>query len=261
MESLESIADRVLSRTLWARGLKRAFDLLLSLLGLLLVSPVLLLAMLLVKLSSPGPVFFVQTRTGRFGREFHPLKLRSMRGGRKHDPNEIVPLDHAEITGIGRWLRRLKIDELPQVLNVVNGDMSLIGPRPTLPEQTREYDDFKRQRLIARPGLTGLAQVNGNTAISWDERIQYDVHYVKHHGFWMDVGILFKTVLVVLRGEERFARPFAESRYARRVGGGDIDSGGGSGGGIGSNGGIGSDGGGGGDGERDAGGSAKGGEV
>jgi len=207
----------VVSRTIWARGLKRTCDLVLSLLGLILLSPVLLLAMLLVKLTSPGPIFFMQVRTGRASREFQPCKLRTMRGGRTPDPDELVPLDHPEITAVGRVLRRLKIDELPQILNVVKGDMSLIGPRPTLPQQTREYDDFKRQRLLVRPGVTGLAQVNGNAAISWDERIKYDVHYVKHHGFWMDVGIGLKTPLVLLRGEQRYARPFDQSPYAQRT--------------------------------------------
>ena len=207
--------EPAVSRAIWVRGPKRAGDFLASLLGLVLVSPLLVAAMLLVKLSSPGPLFFRQMRTGRDGREFRPYKLRTMRGGRTPDPNEIVPLDHPEVTSVGRVLRRLKIDELPQILNVVKGDMSLIGPRPTLPDQTRAYDDFQRQRLLVRPGVTGLAQVNGNAAISWDERIKYDVHYVRHHGFWMDVGILLKTVLVLLRGEARYARPFGESPYAR----------------------------------------------
>jgi lipopolysaccharide/colanic/teichoic acid biosynthesis glycosyltransferase len=211
-----SAKGTTLSRALWARGPKRACDLLLGSLGLMLLSPLLLTAMLLVKLSSAGPIFFRQVRTGRGGREFQPYKLRTMRGGRAPDPNELVPLDHPEITAVGRLLRRLKIDELPQVLNVVKGDMSLIGPRPTLPEQTREYDEFKKQRLLVRPGLTGLAQVNGNTAISWDERIKYDVYYVRNHGFWMDVGILLKTGYVLLRGEARFARPFDQSPYAKQ---------------------------------------------
>lgn len=211
-------AGSVVSSTIWARGLKRACDLLLSLLGLILVSPVLLTAMLLVKLASPGPVFFRQVRTGRHGRQFQPYKLRTMRGGRTPDPDEIVPLDHPEITAAGRLLRRLKVDELPQILNVVKGDMSLIGPRPTLPQQTREYDDFKKQRLLVRPGVTGLAQVNGNAAIPWEERIKYDVYYVKHHGFRMDARVLLKTVLVLLRGEKHFARPFEQSPYANRAG-------------------------------------------
>jgi len=180
--------------------------------------------MLLVKLTSRGPVFFVQARSGRYGRDFRLLKLRTMRGGRAPDPKEIVPLDHPEITAIGRILRRLKIDEMPQILNVVKGDMSLIGPRPTLPDQAAAYDDFQRRRLLVRPGLTGLAQVNGNAAVSWDERIKYDVYYVENHGFWTDASILMKTILVVLRGEERFVRPFAESPYAKNRSAGGTES-------------------------------------
>jgi len=224
MDARQGIDTGGVSRTLWARGLKRACDLLLGLVALLLLAPILLAAMLLVKLTSPGPVFFIQVRTGRHGREFRPYKLRTMRGDRIPDPNELVPLDHPEITPVGRVLRRLRIDELPQVVNVIKGDMSLVGPRPTLPEQTRRYGAFQRQRLLVRPGLTGLAQVNGNTALSWEERIRYDVYYVRHHSFWMDAGILLRTPLVLLRGDACFARPFAHSRYARRdpsiVGGG-----------------------------------------
>lgn len=211
---MAQIDDNFISRTLWAAGAKRAVDLVLSVVGLVLVSPVLLIAIAAMMVTSPGPVFFFQVRTGRNGREFRPFKLRTMTAGRAPDPNEIVPLDHPGITRVGRLLRRFKIDELPQILNVVKGDMALLGPRPTLPEQTREYDDFKRRRLLVRPGLTGLAQVNGNAAISWDERIKYDVHYVQHHGLLMDLGILAKTCLVVLIGEERYARPFDQSPYA-----------------------------------------------
>ncbi len=206
---------QMVSQTLWARGGKRAVDLVLSLVGLVLVGPVLLAAITAIKLTSPGAATFLQVRTGRCGREFRPYKLRTMTGRRTPDPNELVPLDHPGVTRVGRVLRRFKIDELPQILNVLKGDMALLGPRPTLPEQTREYDAFKRRRLLVRPGITGLAQVNGNTAISWDERIKYDVHYVKHHGFRMDLGIIGKTALVILLGEKRFARPFDESSYAR----------------------------------------------
>ena len=204
------------SASLWARGPKRAVDFLAGAAILLVLSPVLLIALALVKLTSPGPVFFAQERTGRGGRPFRLLKLRTMRAGRQPNPRELVPLDHPEITPVGRLLRRLKIDELPQILSVIRGDMALVGPRPTLPDQTRAYDAFQRRRLLVRPGLTGLAQVNGNAAISWDERIRYDVCYVKRHGLWMDLAILAKTALVIALGERRFARPFADSPYARR---------------------------------------------
>ncbi len=212
--SLRRASDNV-SHTWWSRGIKRAVDLTLSLLGMFVAGPVMLAGIVAMKITSPGPAFFMQVRTGRNSREFQPYKLRTMTAGRSPDPNEIVPLDHPGVTRVGRFLRRFKIDEVPQILNVLNGDMALVGPRPTLPEQTREYDDFKRRRLLARPGLTGLAQVNGNASISWDERINYDVHYVRHHGFLMDLGIALKTILVVFAGEERYARPFAESRYGR----------------------------------------------
>jgi undecaprenyl phosphate N,N'-diacetylbacillosamine 1-phosphate transferase len=204
----------IVSRSFWARGGKRAFDLLIGLCLLAVAAPVLLLAILAMKITSPGPAFFFQKRTGRHGSSFQPFKLRTMRADWKHDPNEIVPLTHSGIASVGRFLRRLKIDELPQLLNVVRGEMSLIGPRPTLPEQTREYDAFQRKRLLVRPGLTGLAQVHGNAAIPWSERIQYDVYYVRNHSMFMDMAIAIKTVAVVVRGEERFAIPFDSSRFA-----------------------------------------------
>ncbi len=206
---------RVVSPSLWARGPKRVCDFVAAVIILVLVSPVLLAALIAIRFSEPGPVFFRQVRTGRLGREFRLFKLRTMRAGRTPDPQELVPLDHPEITAVGRVLRRLKIDELPQILNVLAGDMALVGPRPTLPDQTRVYDAFQRQRLLVRPGVTGLAQVNGSATLSWDERIKYDVYYVRRHGLLMDLGILLKTPAVVLLGEARFARPFAASPYGR----------------------------------------------
>ena len=206
---------RDVSPTIWAKCGKRPVEFILALGALVLLSPVLFVSALLMKVTSPGPVFFMQVRTGRDGREFRPYKLRTMVATRRPDPEEIITAEHPDVTAVGRVLRRLKIDELPQLLNVVRGEMSLVGPRPTLPEQTREYDDFQWQRLLVRPGLTGLAQVNGSTAISWEERIRYDVYYVRHHGFVMDAGIVLKTVAVILLGEERLARRFEASPYAR----------------------------------------------
>jgi lipopolysaccharide/colanic/teichoic acid biosynthesis glycosyltransferase len=156
-------------------------------------------------------------RGGRNGVTFRALKFRTMRAGRKPDPKELVPLDHPEITRVGRWLRRLKIDELPQIINVLKGDMALVGPRPTLPDQVAAYDDFRRQRLLVRPGITGLAQINGNVALSWDQRILYDIAYVRRCRLSMDLGILLKTLWVVGRGDARAARPFQDSPYAMFV--------------------------------------------
>ena len=196
--------------------IKRSLDVLVRLVLIVLLTPVWILSAVLVKGTSAGPMLFRQTRGGRGGRPFDSLKFRTMRTDHVHDPTEIVPLTHSAVTPAGRLLRRLKIDELPQLFNVLRGDMSLIGPRPTLMEQVEAYDTFQRRRLDVRPGCTGLAQVNGNASMSWDERIQYDVYYVDHVGFGLDAWILIKTGLVILLGEERFSRPFRESCYARK---------------------------------------------
>jgi len=174
-------------------------------------------AALAIKLDSPGPVFFIQKRGGRYGKPFNLVKFRTMRADHVHDIREVIPLIHGNITPVGRFLRRTKLDELPQLFNVLRGDMSLIGPRPTIMEQVERYDDFQRRRLDVRPGCTGLAQVNSTPLVPWDERIRYDVYYVGHLGPLMDLGILFKTLLVLFLGEERFARPFDQSPYARQT--------------------------------------------
>lgn len=205
------------STTLWARGGKRVFDLFAVSLLLVLLSPLLLVAAALVKLTSRGPLFFVQDRAGKGGAIFRVVKFRTMRGDRTPDPKELVPLDHPDITPIGWFLRRFNIDELPQLIHVLNGDMSLVGPRPTLPDQVAAYDDFRRQRQLVRPGITGLAQVNGSTAIPWDERILFDIAYVRRCSLRMDLGILLRTKWVLLAGERRCARPFKDSPYARYV--------------------------------------------
>jgi undecaprenyl phosphate N,N'-diacetylbacillosamine 1-phosphate transferase len=179
---------------------------------LVVLSPLLLLASLAIRLTSRGPLLFTQDRVGRGGRRFRVLKFRTMSGGRRPDPEELVPLDHPEITPVGRLLRRTKIDELPQLFNVLVGDMSIVGPRPTLNEQVEQYDDFERRRLEVRPGCTGLAQVNGNTALPWPERIKWDVFYVDHGSPWLDAWILLKTVAVIIAGERRFVRQLDGSR-------------------------------------------------
>jgi len=206
-----------ISKAIWLRGPKRAFDLIVTSLIILVLSPVMLIAAVLVRLTSRGPALFVQERGGRYGRSFQVYKFRTMSGTRKPDPNELVPLDHPEITAVGRWLRRFKVDELPQLFNVLAGDMSLVGPRPTLMDQVEAYDDFQRQRLLVRPGITGLAQTHGNTLMPWDERILYDVAYVRRCAFMLDLFILWRTILVVLLGENAMTRPFAETRYANIV--------------------------------------------
>lgn len=183
--------------------LKRAIDLLVALLAapfvLLLVVP----AAVAVALTSPGPIFFSQPRLGRHGRVFTVQKLRTMTHVKQRASAE-VHLDNAEITPLGRLLRRSKIDELPQFWNVLVGDMGLVGPRPCLPDLRQEFNEDGEARLLVRPGLTGLAQVNGNIFLSWPERWRFDRMYVENLSLGLDLRILLRTALVVLRGEEAF---------------------------------------------------------
>jgi lipopolysaccharide/colanic/teichoic acid biosynthesis glycosyltransferase len=196
-------------------AVKRAIDVVAGLVLSILLAPVWLPAALAVKLTSPGPMLFIQMRGGRHGRPFPFYKFRTMRVDHVHDPSEVVPLSHAAITPVGRLLRRTKIDELPQLMNVIKGEVSLVGPRPTLLEQVAGYDAFQRRRLQVRPGCTGLAQVNGNAEIPWSERIKYAVYYVEHFGPALDLHILLKTLLVIVLGERRFTRPFEQSPFAQ----------------------------------------------
>ncbi len=195
---------------------RRILDVAVSLVLILLFSPGFAAAALLVRLDSPGPLLFRQARGGRFCRPFTSYKLRTMRADHVHDPREVVPLSHSAITPLGRFMRRFKIDELPQLWNVLIGDMSIIGPRPTIMDQVLAYDEFQRRRQDVRPGITGLAQVNASAIMPWVERIKYDVYYVDHLNPWMDLLILLKTPLVIVLGEERFAKPFEASVYGRR---------------------------------------------
>jgi lipopolysaccharide/colanic/teichoic acid biosynthesis glycosyltransferase len=212
-ESRINLGNPVTSHTLWARGAKRVFDAVAGTLLVILWSPLLLAAALAIKLTSRGPLFFHHTRVGRNGAQFVPFKFRTMAHGRASDAVELVPLDHPEITPVGRFLRRTKIDELPQLLNVLRGEMSLVGPRPDLPEHLTEYTPFRLQRLAARPGLTGLGQVNGSASISWDQRSRYDVYYIARCSLWLDLCILVKTIGVIFRGEAYYARRFEDSPY------------------------------------------------
>jgi lipopolysaccharide/colanic/teichoic acid biosynthesis glycosyltransferase len=198
-------------------ALKRGIDLLGGVVVLIVLSPLLVLTVLAVLILDPGPILFSQTRGGWRGRPFRLYKFRTMRAGRRPDPLELVPLDHPEITPLGRLLRRTKIDELPQLLNVLRGEMSLIGPRPTLLDQIEKYDAFQRLRLEVRPGCTGLAQLHGGASIPWEERIRYDVYYVARGSLWLDMKVILLTPWHILVGEGRTVRPFAESPYAANM--------------------------------------------
>ena len=159
------------------------------------------LGALAVKLTSPGPVLYRQTRVGKDGEDFELLKLRTMVvGAETQGAGYAVDRGDSRITRSGRILRRLSLDELPQLWNVVRGDMSVIGPRPTLRYQVERYTERQRLRLAVKPGITGWAQVHGRAALPWDERIELDVWYVEHRSPWLDVRILAKTPFALFGG-------------------------------------------------------------
>lgn len=196
-------ATALVPRSLYTRGGKRALDLTVSLIVLVVLAPLLLLSAGLVYLTDRGPILFVQRRVGRRGREFQLLKFRSMIVDPPIRLHEIRS-DEPSLTLVGRWLRRTKVDELPQLINVLRGEMSLVGPRPMTPQGAAQLDDHAAHRHLVSPGLTGLAQVSGNTYLSWSDRWLHDVRYVQHCSLALDLQILLKTVLVVVLGEAHF---------------------------------------------------------
>jgi len=185
--------------------LKRSIDIVVSFSLLFILLPILISSALLVLATSRGPIFFFQTRTGYKGKTFRLFKFRTMTHRERKEVKEVYK-GNSEVTKIGAILRRFKIDELPQLINVLLGDMSLIGPRPSLPEMLNDLNTDGLYRIQVRPGLTGLAQVNGNIYLSWPERWKYDRHYVENLSFWLDVKVVFKTISVVLFGEEKFVK-------------------------------------------------------
>ncbi len=181
----------------WQAAVKRGADLVLSALGILILAIPLAAVGLLIKLESPGPVFFRHPRVGLGGREFVPLKFRTMVSGAiNQGEGTTLGEGDARVTRLGAFLRAWAVDELPQIWNVFVGEMSLVGPRPTFAYQVREYDDFQRRRLEVRPGITGLAQISGRNLLSWPERIEIDVWYVDNATLWVDLKILVKTFWV-----------------------------------------------------------------
>jgi len=182
-------------------ALNRAADVAVAGAALLAASPVLGLAALAVKLRDRGPALYRQTRVGKDGADFELLKLRTMVvGAETQGAGLAVNRGDPRITGVGRVLRRLSLDELPQLWNVVRGDMSVIGPRPTLRYQVERYTPHQRRRLDVRPGITGWAQVHGRAALPWEERIELDVWYVEHRTPWLDLKILAKTPFALFGG-------------------------------------------------------------
>lgn len=186
-------------------AVKRIVDICVSLLVLVPFLPVWVLIALLIKITSPGPVFFLQDRPGKDRVIFKVYKFRTMRpGSEKMVKGVEVMKDDDRVTAVGRFLRRSKLDEIPQCLNVLKGEMSLIGPRPERVASLADYDDEISKRLRMLPGMTGLAQVSGNIYLTLQQRYKLDVYYVEHYSLWLDLRILLRTVGVVLFGEEHY---------------------------------------------------------
>lgn len=186
--------------------IKRLLDFILSLITLIILSPLLLVVALLIKLDSKGPVFYTQLRPGKNQKLFKVYKFRTMvQGADKHQKVGVeVKQDDSRITSLGRFLRRFKIDEFPQLINILKGDMSIVGPRPSLPDYLQQYEEWELERFLVRPGLTGLAQVNGNIYLEREEKSAYDIRYIKEMSFFLDIKIIIKTVAIVLFGEDKF---------------------------------------------------------
>jgi len=178
---------------------KRLFDLLTASTLLVLLSPLFLLMALVIRLGIGRPVLFRQQRPGLHGKPFNFLKFRTMMDARDVQ-GRLLP-DEARLTPIGRLLRRLSLDELPQLLNVIKGDMSLVGPRPLLMEYLPLYNSEQLRRHEVKPGVTGWAQVNGRNSLTWEQKFAYDVWYVDHRSFWLDLRILVRTLLKTLKCE------------------------------------------------------------
>jgi len=198
----------------YSRLVKSIADRSVAVIALLFFSPLLLMSALAIYINMGRPILFAQTRAGKNGCIFTIHKFRTMTNKRDSKGN-LLP-DEQRLTALGQFLRRFKLDELPQLWNVLKGDIRFVGPRPTLPEQVQNYDDFQRRRLLVPPGLTGWAQVNGNIQLSWPERICLDVWYIDHWSLWLDLVILSKTVAVVFWGEHPNQKALEEAhRYAK----------------------------------------------
>lgn len=184
---------------LYRSFLKRIFDFILSLLAFLLLFPVFLVVTVLLYIANQGSPFFLQQRPGKDGKVFRVIKYKTMNDQRDAQ-GSLLP-DEVRLTPVGKFVRKTSLDEIPQLLNVIKGDMSLIGPRPLLVEYLPLYDTVQSRRHEVRPGITGWAQVNGRNAIGWSEKFSYDVWYVDNLSPWLDLKIIFLTIYKIFKSE------------------------------------------------------------
>ncbi|WP_077358734.1 sugar transferase [Virgibacillus halodenitrificans] len=200
--------------------IKRMIDFFGSLIGVIIISPILIIIALSIKLTSKGPVFFKQERLGKNGRVFKILKFRTMIvNAEKIGSGLFVKTENDNrITKVGKFLRATSLDELPQLWNVVTGDMSLVGPRPPVPHHPykyEDYNDFQRKRFEMKPGITGLTQVTVRNSVSWDQRLPIDNEYVEKFNVWLDIKILFRTIQKIFKRESIYIQ--AENKKRRKI--------------------------------------------
>lgn len=188
---------------MYKKYFKRFIDLFFSIIIFITLSPLFIIIIILIKLDSPGPILFLQKRVGLNSKQISIYKFRTMFHCKRIILGQVFN-DNVEITKIGKILRRLKIDELPQIFNVIKGDMSLVGPRPALPELYEKYPNISKTRILEKPGLTGWAQVNGNIYLPWEDRFKLDDFYIVNISFLLDIKIFYKTFKVILFGEEKY---------------------------------------------------------
>lgn len=196
---------------------KYSFSYVIAALLAVVTAPVMLVTAIAIKLEGGGKVFFSQERTGKGMKRFKVYKFRTMTSTDVafDKDNPVISSTNSHVTAVGRVIRKFKIDELPQIYNVLKGDMCFIAPRPLLPAYEKDYHDWEKIKFYVKPGLTGLGQVNGNGYLSTEERNYYDVYYVMHASLWMDVKIFCKTLLVVLFGEEKFIHHVSLDDYCK----------------------------------------------
>ncbi|WP_347052925.1 sugar transferase [Flavobacterium olei] len=181
---------------MYSKYIKVLFDFIVAGIGIIMLLPVFIIVLICLLIANDGKVFFLQKRPGKNGKIFKIIKFKTMND--KRDTNGILLSDANRLTKVGIFIRKTSLDEIPQLLNVLKGEMSLIGPRPLLPEYLSLYSDFQKQRHNVKPGITGWAQINGRNAISWSQKFEYDVWYVKNQSFILDFKIIIKTVQKVI---------------------------------------------------------------
>lgn len=211
VENMIHIDAERLNRQYFYRGIKRLFDVAASAIGVVVISPVLLIIAICIKVDDPhGPVFYTQTRVGKDGHEFKIIKFRSMVSNadelltKLQDQNEVDGAmfkmkDDPRITRVGRVIRKYSLDELPQLINVVTGSMSIVGPRPPLVSEVEQYTEYDKQRLLVTPGATGMWQVGGRNDVDFDEMVRLDLTYIQNRSVWLDLKIMLETVKVMIK--------------------------------------------------------------